>query len=168
MASTVHIAAKAGTGLLGDTWRAIRATRVIDQGGQAVSENVELVRSIYADWERGDWSSAWWAHPAIEFAIADGLEPGTRTGIDAMAASWLQWLSAWEDYRIRAEEYRELDDERVLVLHEYSGRGRTSGLDIGATWSKAATLFHVCEGKITRLVGYNNRELALADLRLEA
>ena len=133
-----------------------------------MSENLDLVRSIYADWERGDWSSAWWAHPEIEFAIADGLEPGVRTGIAAMAASWRQWLSAWQDYRLRAEEYRELDDERVLVLHEYSGRGRASGLDIGETWTKAATLFHARAGKITRLVGYNSRDHALADLGLQA
>jgi ketosteroid isomerase-like protein len=132
-----------------------------------VSENLDLVRSIYADWERGNWSSAWWADPTIEFAIADGLEPGVRTGIEAMAASWRQWLSAWEDYRIRAEEYRELDDERVLVLHEYSGRGRTSGLDLRATWAKAATLFNVRDGKVTKLLGYNNRDAALAGLGLE-
>jgi hypothetical protein len=34
-----------------------------------------------------------------------------------------EWLSAWEDFRFDAEEYRELDDERVLVLTRFSGRG---------------------------------------------
>jgi ketosteroid isomerase-like protein len=130
-------------------------------------ENVDLVRSILAAWERGDWSSAEWAHPEIEFDIADGPEPGVRIGVAAMAESWREWLSAWEGYRIEAEEFRELDEERVLVLTRYGGRGRTSRLEIGqAGGMKAATLFHVRDSKVTRLVGYNNREHALADLGL--
>ena len=44
-------------------------------------ENVEVVRSIYAAWERGDFTSAEWAHPEIEYVGADGPAPGGSTGL---------------------------------------------------------------------------------------
>src|SRR6202790_2026270 len=97
------------------------------------SPNLDLVRSIYAAWERGDFRSTEWAHPEIEFVIADGPSPGTWRGLAGMAEAFRSSLNAWEDFRPVADECRELDDGSVLVLlRAGSGRGKTSGLDIGA------------------------------------
>jgi ketosteroid isomerase-like protein len=128
--------------------------------------NLDLVHSILAAWERGDFSSAEWAHPEIEFVIADGPAPGSWTGRPGLAEGWRSFLSAWEDWRGEAEEYRELDGERVLVLLNASGRGKTSGLDLGQMRAKGANLFHFRGGKVTRLVVYLDTECALADLGL--
>jgi hypothetical protein len=132
------------------------------------SANVDLVRSIYADWERGDFSSVEWAHPEIELVIADGPEPGRWTGLAGLGEGWRGRMGAWEDWRAKAEEYRELDAERVLVLVRYSGRGRTSGLELGQLGASGAVLFDLGDGKVTRLVGYRVRDDALADLGLAA
>jgi ketosteroid isomerase-like protein len=127
-------------------------------------ENVDLVRSIYADWERGDYSSTKWVHPEIEWVMVDGPSPGRWTGAAGMEPAWRDFLSAWNAFRSEVEEYRELDEERVLVLHHWSGRGKTSGLELGWMTAKAATMFHIRDGRVTRLLVYFDRERALADL----
>jgi ketosteroid isomerase-like protein len=131
------------------------------------SPNVELVRSIYSLWERGDFSSSDWAHPEIDYVIADGPARGRWFGLAGLAEGWRAWLSAWEDLSVRADEYRELDDERVVVISRYSGRGKTSGLDLEQMGAKGAILFHVRNGLVTRIVGYFELDRALADLGLE-
>jgi len=132
-----------------------------------MSANLDLVRSIYADWERGDFSSAEWAHPEIEYVVPDGPEPGTWTGIAETADALHDELRAWEDFRAWSEDYRELDAERVLVIGHLSGRGKTSGVEVGQMQTKVAALFHIRDGKVTRLVTYWNRDRALADLGLK-
>ena len=132
-----------------------------------MSENLDLVRSIYTDWERGDFSSTDWADREIEFVIADGPAPGRWTGMAGMAAGFRDPLSAWEDFRAEADEYRELDNGSVLVLlRAGGGRGKTSGLDIGEMRTRGANVFHISGSKVTRLVVYLDRDQALAELGL--
>ncbi|MCW3069811.1 MAG: hypothetical protein JWL67_2436 [Solirubrobacterales bacterium] len=128
-----------------------------------MSENLDLVRSMYAAWERGDFSSAEWADPEIEFTVVDGPSPGGLTGVAAVEQNWRDFEGAWEDWRNLAEAYREIDNERVLVLDRASGRGKTSGLPVT---THGATLFHVRAGKVTRIATYWDRDRALADLGL--
>lgn len=132
------------------------------------AENLELVQSIFARWERGDFSAVAWAHPDIEYTIID--EPGTQMvkGVAAMTRTWRDFLSAWENYRVEAHEYWALDEERVLVALRALGRGKASGLDIGRANAgpRSANIFHVRGGKVIRLATYFNRDRALTDLGL--
>ena len=131
-------------------------------------ENVELVRSVFADWERGDWGSTEWADPEIEFVIADGPDLRNLKGLPAMAAGWRDFLTAWTGYGVQAEEYRDLGDDRVLVILHAVGRGRISGVELGQTTGKGANLYHVSGNKVTRLVIYFDHTRAFDDLGLEA
>ena len=131
-----------------------------------MSANLDLVRSISADWERGDYRKTDWAHPQIEFVIADVPDLGTSTGVAGMEEGWREFLTAWEGHRIEADEYHELDAQRVLVLGRLVARGKSSGLDVDEMRTQGATLFHIHDSKVTRLVIYFDREHALADLGL--
>ena len=129
-----------------------------------MSANLDLVRSIYADWERGDYySSTAWAHPEIEFVVMDGPSPGAPTGASAVEDNWRVFQEMWEDYRVSANDYRELDAHRVLVLARFSGRGKTSGVEMAQL---AANIFTLRADKVVALTIYWDRDRALADLGL--
>src|SRR5207244_1267535 len=76
-----------------------RRSRGVGEQGLMASTNLELVRSVHAAWNRGDYSSVEWAHPEIEFVIADGPSPGSWTGLAGMAEGTREWLSPWEEFR---------------------------------------------------------------------
>ena len=89
------------------------------------------------------------------------------TGLAGAREGVRDWLRAWEDFRIQAEEYRELDDERVLVLTRASGRGKTSGLEIAQVGAAGACLLHIRDRNVTTYIVYFDRDRALAELGLE-
>ena len=131
------------------------------------SENLDLVRSIYADWERGDYSSAEWADREIEYTLDElGVFPReTWSGLVGMARAARTRIEVIEDFRLQAEEYRELDNDRVLVLDRRTGRMKHSGIELP---SVGAHLFNIHPGRVIRLIAYSDRDRALSDLGLEA
>jgi ketosteroid isomerase-like protein len=130
------------------------------------SVNLDLVRSIYAAWERGDYRSLEWAHADMEYRVADGPSPGTWTGVEGMTEAFRDILAAWEDWGVVADDYFELAGDRVLVRFHCTGSGKASGVDLAQLQVNGATLFEVAEGKIARIVQYFDRDAALADLGL--
>ena len=52
-----------------------------------------------------------------------------------------------------------------LVVYRRSGRGKTSGMEI-TELARGAALFHIRDGKVTRIVAYFDSDRALADLGL--
>jgi ketosteroid isomerase-like protein len=132
-----------------------------------MSENLDLVHSVYGAWERGDFTKGVdWADPDIELVFVDGPEPGTWRGLTDMTAHWRQFATAWKDWRILAQEYRELAHDRVLVLVRFAGSGTTSKLDMSQL-GDGTHVWHVRDGKATRMVVYFDRDRAFADLGLE-
>ena len=131
-----------------------------------MSANLDLVRSIYADWERGDFTRTDWANPEIEFVAVSPLEAPRAKGLSEMASFVRDVFSHMADWSEVAEEYRELDANRVLVLNRFTGRVRASGVSLTPTPARAARVFEVHNGKVTRMSLFD-RDRALADLGLK-
>ncbi len=129
-------------------------------------ENVELVRSIYAAWECGDFGSVDWAHPEIEFVIADGPAPGKWSGVAGIEEPWREFLSTWEEYRTEADEYRVLDGERVLVLGALQRARQDKRAGARGDTYEASKRVPRPRRQGDRLILYWDREHARADLGL--
>jgi ketosteroid isomerase-like protein len=130
------------------------------------SANLDLVRSIYAEWGSGDWDSTWWADPEIEMILHDGVTQGTYSGFEGMASAWREFLSSWKDFKVVVDEYIVVDEDRVLALVHNQGKGRISGVDVESTGGKSANLFTIRDGKVVRLKAYWSRQTALDELGL--
>ena len=132
-----------------------------------MSANLDFIKSIYAAWEKGDFSTADWADPEIYFEMVGGLTPGIWNGVAEMTEVWAGLLRAWEDLRAVPEEFRELDGDRVLVYLRNEGRGKGSGIELHGISAKSANVFTVRGGKVTSLILYWDRARAIADLGLD-
>ena len=111
-----------------------------------MSENLELVRSIYADWERGDFGSAEWAHPEIEYVVlrGAGFPASSAKGRTGMRETARANIEVWAQLRIAAEEYRELGSERVLVFDDENAQGKEADWRSGSS-GQAGLICSTCE-----------------------
>ena len=127
------------------------------------SEDVEVLRGLYARWGEGDFSDAIAAlDPQIVFErIMDEVPPGpggagSWTGIDEAVGALMDWIRQWDEIHHQAEEFIDLGD-RVLVLTRQSARGKLSGVPVEA---ELADIVTVRDGKIARWEIYWSREEA--------
>jgi ketosteroid isomerase-like protein len=114
------------------------------------------VRDIYERWKQGDYSAADWADPDIEF-VMETPGGGTWRGLEAMRTSWRDFLHAWQDFAVASGEIIGRGNQ-VLVLHEFGGSGRESGLPI--TGMRGASLFTVEDAKVVRLALFTDWDAA--------
>jgi hypothetical protein len=128
-----------------------------------MTASLELVRSIYTLWERGD--HRYWADPEIQYVTVGGPDRSGSVGPGVpMAESFREWLGDWSDLKAAADEYLALDREHVLVPYRSEAPGPTSGSNQAQARAQGATLFQVRASRVTTIVQYYDREHAFADL----
>jgi hypothetical protein len=81
-----------------------------------------------------------------------------------MATLFREVIAPFDDFRVTVQDYREIDERRVVALVKFSGRGKTSGLEIARMDTGNACLLEIEEGIVRRLVLYWDRELMDAEL----
>jgi ketosteroid isomerase-like protein len=131
-----------------------------------VSEALELVRSIFEAWGRGDFSSVAWADPAIVLVIVGGPVPGHWQGLAAIGQVARAFLSPWEDLRIDADRYQLLSGEHVIGMTHTTVRDSAGGAARRPVGVNPAVLFQVKDDKVARLVVYWDGDRALSDIGL--
>ena len=123
-------------------------------------ENVEIAKSFFAAFaDRDQGAAAEVLHPEVEIrpAIVGGPEGVVYRGLDGNIQFWADVDAAWSEFRIEAEEIRDLGD-KVLVLGRAFARAERSGiaLDEPAGW-----LAVIHEGQIVRFRSFSNQLEAL-------
>jgi ketosteroid isomerase-like protein len=124
------------------------------------SDNVDLIRSIYAAWLAGT-SARGFIDPEIEYVNPpDAVESGTRRG----PASFGLIRDAYDDVEVRPERFVETGDD-VVVVATLTGVSREARIPVkrqqGYVWT-------VKDGKAVRFRWFNSAREALNAAGIEA
>ena len=152
-----------------------------------MSENLDLVRSVYADLERGDYSSAetadletlarvgyeWFNRkreptplwlPDGEFINSrEDPDHGVYRGIDAIRKQHQGWLDAYPDLHVEPLEIR-ANGDLVFVWARFTGHGADSGAAMEMELAHVGTSER---GRTRRVQEYFDRTEALEAVGLE-
>jgi ketosteroid isomerase-like protein len=122
-------------------------------------ENVEVIRRIYAVWERESSPvPSGLLDPEIEWVNPpDAIERGTRRGIEAFSDAADAVSDTFEGVGVDIDEILDAGDE-VVVLATLHGRGRGSGADVERRQGYVWTLR---DGKAIRFQWFNDPDAAL-------
>lgn len=127
-------------------------------------EDVELVQWFIDAWNRRDFEEfASKLSPDVDWVPAvinraDDRPEDEFRGIDGF---W-RWVAETDEvmgeFKVEAEEFRDLGDGRVLLLGRIRGRGRASGAEVSASLGQLIT---VRDGRAIAYRGYLDRREAL-------
>ena len=124
-------------------------------------EPLQQLKQLYEEWSRGDYSRSDLFHPEMKMETFGMGEPLRAAGYEEFVDAMRDWLGAWErPITIRAEEFIESGDQ-ILVLIQWSGRGKGSGAQIEG---EGAHLWTFRDGLVVDYAIYRDRDEARAAL----
>jgi ketosteroid isomerase-like protein len=125
-------------------------------------ENVELVRSIQDDWNRGDATLlADKCHPDLEFLPLRAATEGAYRGLAGIESFVEDTLEVFDKFEMRYE-FADLG-ERVLAWGVIHVRARGSGIE---TDIETGGVYDFRDGKVVRWEDFGSKEKALESVGL--
>jgi uncharacterized protein len=124
-------------------------------------ENVEVVRSWYDAFSRGDLG-AWLEllDPEITWQAArEDPDTALHRGRDAVRRYAEQWIEAYDGLQLEPQEFIDSKGDQVVVWVHVTGTGHASGIPLDMEQAQVMT---VRTGRITRTDEYFDRSEALA------
>jgi ketosteroid isomerase-like protein len=132
-----------------------------------VSENLDLVRSIYAAWGRGDFDSVDPRDVMVadfEWHTREDLpDAGVRKGLDGVERLRTEWVEAFDDFHVAADELFAAGDH-VIAVTRLCGCLRGSGQELDV---RETQVWKMRDGKATEVRAYLTRSEALKAVGLE-
>jgi len=128
-------------------------------------ENVEVVRSIYAAINRGDWDAAMLLVDAdFEITIQRGPNAGTHRGRDLIQTILKDQRTAFDEWIVEPEQVFESGDQVVVVVKSLL---RPKGTDAGFE-TRNGHIWTVRDGVALSLRGFPNPDDALESAGISA
>lgn len=124
-------------------------------------ENVEVIRTLFETYSRGDYdAAAACLAPGVVYEVGQEVP---AFGPDEVRAMWERWDGAWEDMETVPEEFLDAG-EHVVVTVRYSARGRGSGIEYD---ERLYDVYTVRDGRCVRKLEFKQRAEALAAAGLD-
>jgi ketosteroid isomerase-like protein len=120
-------------------------------------ENVEIVRNCVDAWRRGDLEACLsYYHPEVTWRDAPP-QIGLYRGREGVVRAMEQWVEAFTDYWLEADDFVDAGDQVVLVWRQ-GGKRKTSGV---AVENQGATVLRVEGGRIVSVRMFVDQDEAL-------
>src|SRR5688572_4601533 len=110
-------------------------------------ENVQIVRSVFDEWAKGDFSTAAAFDPNVSVVWVDPMltTRAETVGIADSTLSMREFLDVYEHVTATAERLIDAGD-RVVAVVEWRGRGKGSGVEFG---DRQGSVWRLIDGKVT-------------------
>jgi ketosteroid isomerase-like protein len=126
-------------------------------------ESLEVARQVHrafnTAFSEGDSDFYDILDPEVEWIPITAVLEGTSYHGHDEVRQWIEDMKRdWEVFETVPEEFRDLGDDRVLILGTWRAIGRSSGVEL--SFQQAAWLTQYRDGKLIRLQTFTEREHA--------